>query len=43
MAYYLFSSKGIFDAKINIVGADDQVPVIEYAWAVIMLCVNNYI
>ena len=43
MAYYLFYPKGIFDAKINIVVADDQVPLMVYTWSVIMICVNSYI
>ena len=43
MAYYLFYSKGIIDAKIKIVVADGQVPLIEYTWAVIMIRVSNYI
>ena len=37
MAYYLFYSKGIFDAKINIVVADYQAPLIVYNWAVIAM------
>ena len=39
--YYLCDSKGIIDAKINIVVADGQVPLIKYTWAVIMININN--
>ena len=41
--YYLCDSKGIIDAKINILVADGQVPLIRYTWAVIKINVKNCI